>query len=274
MNPMMQTKWITLSAHIYGVLLMLYPANFRQQYGALMQQIFRDMARDCYRRQGAAGLAIWWCRTLLDLTLTVIEQHRKVRLGMSKSTFMQLTGILLIVGGALSGAAAFSQLQPGDHYTYYGIYQFLIWLAAPGWLLLGLGCVGLALRYSAALGRAGQWTLYVTSIGFVAMAVGLVAMSIDDRLWNFWMGAGLLHVAGLTLFGLLHARKSVLPVFRWLPLQIAGGWLVMLLGILRTNSQTTNNILAFLFVFGMGLAWLAIGMAVNRQQKAGALAAA
>lgn len=265
MNQTMQTKWIALSEQIYGSLLILYPAEFRREYGQHMAQVFRDVCRDCYHHQGAAGLTFWWCRTLLDLTLTVIEEHRKVRFGMSKSTFIQLTGILLVVGGALSGIAAFSQLQPGDHYTYFGIYQLLIWLLAPGWLLVGLGCFGLALRYKQVLGRPGQWTLNLSGIGLLVMAVGVVATSIQDSLWNIWLAGGILHVIGLTLFGLLHARKPTLPVFRWLPLQIASGWLVMLLGVLRTNSEITNNLLAFLLVFGMGLAWLAIGLAVNRQ---------
>jgi hypothetical protein len=274
MNRTTQTRWIALSETIYGLLLSLYPPEFRREYGAHMRQIFRDVARDRYHHQGVAGLAFWWNRTLLDLTLTVIEQHRKVRFVMSKSTFIQLTGIFLVVGGALSGLAAFSQLQPDDHYTYHGIYQALILLLAPGWLLVGLGCFGLALRYAPALGAVGQWTLYLTGIGLLVMAAGVVGTSIQDSLWNVWMAGGVLHVIGLTAFGLLHVWKPALPIFRALPLQIAGGWLVMMLGVLQTSSQTTNNTLAFLLFVGMGLAWLAIGLAVNRQQKEAALAAA
>ncbi len=271
---MMQPKWIRLSEHIYGALLILYPVEFRRDYGSLMLQIFRDVSRDRYHHQGAASLVFWWCRTLLDLVFTVIEQHRKVRFVMFKSTLVQLTGSLLVMGGALSGIAAFSQLQPGDHYRYYGIYQLLLLLLAPGWLLSGLGCFGLALRYDQALGAAGRWTLYLTAIGFLAMVVGIVATSIQDSLWNLWMAGGILHVVGLTTFGLLHVRKPVLPIFRALPLQIAGGWLVIWLGILRTDSQITNNTLSFLLFVGMGLAWLAIGLAVNRQQREAVLVTA
>jgi hypothetical protein len=271
---MMQPKWIRLSEHIYGALLILYPVEFRRDYGALMLQIFRDVSRDRYHHQGAAGLALWWCRTLLDLVFTVIEERRKVRIVMLKSTFVQLTGIMLVIGGALSGIAAFSQLQPGDHYSYYGIFQVLLLLVAPGWLLSGLGCIGLVLRYDQALGTAGRWTLYLTAVGFLIMTVGVVATSIQDSLWNFWMAGGVLHTIGLTAFGLLHVRKPTLPVFRALPLQIAGGWLVMWLGVLQTSSQTTNNTLSFLLFVGMGLAWLAIGLAVNRQQREAVLATA
>lgn len=271
---MMQTKWITFSEHIYGALLILYPAEFRRDYGPLMRQIFRDVSRERYQYQGAAGLALWWCRTLLDLAFTVIEERRKVRFVMFKSTFVQLTGIMLVIGGALSGIAAFSQFQPGDHYSYYGIYQLLLLALAPGWFLLSLGCFGLALRYDQALGAAGRWMLYVTAIGFLVMAVGVVGTSIQDSLWNIWMAGGILHVIGLTGFSLLHLRKPALPIFRALPLQIAGGWLVIGLGILRTDSQATNNALSFLLFVGMGLAWLAIGLAVNRKQREAALVTA
>jgi hypothetical protein len=271
---MTQIPLIALSERIYRALLIFYPADYRREYGALMVQVFRDMYRDTYHSQGWAGMAFWWCTTLLDLTLTVIEQRRKVRFEMSKSMFVQLTGIFLIVGGFFGVIAPFSQLQPGDHYTYYGIYQVFIWLLAPGYLLVGLGCIGLALRYDQALGTSGRWTLYLSGIGTLVMAVGVVATSIEDSLWNLWMAGGILHTVALTAFGLLHIRKPALPIFRALPLQIAAGWLVLWLGLPQRFPQSTANLLTFLMFFGMGLAWLAIGFAVHRQQRDAALAAA
>jgi hypothetical protein len=261
-----QTPLITLSERIYRALLIFYPADYRHEYGALMVQVFRDVSRDTYRSQGVFGLLFWWCAALLDLTRTVIEQRKKVT--MSKSTWIQITGSLLVIGGAFWGLAAFSQLQPGDHYTYHGVYQVLIWLLAPGFLLVGLGCVGLALRYGPALGVLGKWLLYLTSLGALVMAVGLVAMSIQDSLWNIWLAGGILHMTALIVFGLLHVWKPVLPIFRALPLQIASGWLIVMTGVfVRLFPQATANLLSFLMVFGMGLAWLAIGLAVHRQQS-------
>jgi hypothetical protein len=261
-----QTPLMTLSERIYRALLILYPAEYRLEYGALMAQVFRDVSRDAYRSQGMIGLAFWWCATLLDLTRTVIEQRKKVT--MSKSTLIQLTGILLVIGGTFWGLAAFSQFQPDNHYTYYGVYQILILLAAPGILLIGLGCIGLALRYESALGTLGKWLLYLSGIGAMMMAVSFVAMSIQDSLWDIWMASSTFHVIALTTFGLLHLRKPALPIFRALPLQIASGWIVVMTGVfVRIFPQTTANLLAFLMFFGMGLAWLAIGLAVHRQQS-------
>lgn len=264
MNP---TPLIALSERTYRALLILYPADYRREYGPWMAQMFRDVCRDAYRKQGAAGIVLWWCSTLFDLALTAFEQRRKGGFRMSRSVWIRLSGTLLIVGGALGTLAAFSQLQPDDHYTYYGIYQALLILLAPSSLLTGLGGIGLAMRYERALGTGGQWTLILSGIGALVMALGLAVTQIREEWWRIWYAGGVLHVLALTVFGLLHLRKPALPVFRGLPLQIAAGWLVMMLGVLRTDSQTANNALAFLIFVGIGLAWLGIGLAVQRQQQ-------
>lgn len=265
---------IALSERVYCALLYAYPAEYRRDYGALMVQVYRDVARDAYRDGGWAGIVMWWLTTMFDLLITAFEQRRKPSFTMSKSNFAQLAGTLLIIGGAAIALATFSQLQPDDHYTYYGIYQVLIWFLAPGFLCLGIGCIGLALRYEQDFSSIARWALYITGFGALIMAVGVVATFINDSLWNVWMAGGIVHTIALTVFGLLHLRTPTLPVFRALPLQIAGGWLVMMLGVLRSDSQATNNLLSFLIFFGMGLAWLAIGMAVNRQNKVAVLATA
>jgi hypothetical protein len=266
MNQTMQTTWIALSTRLYRTLLILYPADYRREYGGLMVQVFRDVCRAKYQQYGWAAVALWWCTTLLDLALTVIEQRRKVKFAMSKSAFAQMAGLLLIVGGSCCAIAAFSQLQPDSHQTYSGVFQVLMLLSAPGLVLVGLGCIGLGLRYEAVHDTVAQWTLYLSGIGAIVMGVGVVGMFIEETLRNVWFGGGILHAVALIAFGFLHLRKPTLPIFRALPLQLGGGWLVLMLGVLRTDSELFNNALSFLLFIGMGLAWLAIGMAMNRQQ--------
>jgi hypothetical protein len=265
MNPTPQTRWIAFSERVYRVLLLLYPADYRREYGWLMVQLFRDVCRQRYHQQGRIGIALWWCRTVFDLALTVIEQRRKVRLMISKATFVHFAGFMLVLGGAFSGLAAFSQLQPDDHFTYHGLYQVLILLWAPGTLFVGLGCVGLALSYESIFWA--KWTLYLCGVGSLVMTAGMFATFLNESLWNLWFIGALLHISGLTAFGLRHAFKPVLPCFRGLPLQMALGWVIIGLGILRTDSQTTNNLLSFLMFIGTGLAWLAIGQAIHRQRQ-------
>jgi len=267
MKQTIPTGWITLSERLYTALLVLYPADYRHEYGTLMVQLFRDVSREKYQGQGTLGLAFWWCATLFDLTYTALEQRRRIKFTMSKSSFTQMTGMFLIAGGVCGAVAAFSQLQPDDHYRYYGVFQLLIWLLAPSFLLIGLGNIGLAWRIRSTLGALGQWSLFVAGLGALVMAGGAVATQIDASLWNVWYIGGIVHIVGLAGFGLLHVRKPVLPVFRALPLQIAAGLLVLLLGFLRSDSLFLNNALSFLMLFGMGLAWLGIGMKLHRQQQ-------
>jgi hypothetical protein len=255
---------IIFSEQVYRALLILYPAAYRQEYGPLMAQVFRDVCRERYGQDGLAGMALWWCATLLDLTVTVIEERRKVNFTMSKATFGQLAGPFLILGGAFGALAAFSQLQPGDHYSYYGLYQVLLLLAAPSFLFVGLGCLGLALRYSAALGTLRKGLLALSGTASLVMAGGLI---VSESLWDIWVVAGLVHVIALALFGLLYARAPFLPVFRWLPLQIVAGW-VMIMGVTERFSQSIDNLLTFLMMLGIGLGWLAIGLVVHRQRQA------
>jgi hypothetical protein len=83
---MATTPLIALAERLYRLLLVFYPAQYRQKYGLLMVQVFRDMSRTSYHRRGVVGLALWWCATLLDLIRTVIEQRKEAR--MSKSTLI------------------------------------------------------------------------------------------------------------------------------------------------------------------------------------------
>ncbi len=273
MNRMTPSPWVTRSASVYRALLILYPADYRREYGTLMVQVFRDVARDKYGRRGLIGMALWWCSTLLDLTLTVIEQ-RKGRFGMSKSTFKQLSGMLLMVGGVFWMLASFSQLQPGDHYSYYGVFQVSLWLIAPAFILFGLGCIGLGMRYEAGHGTAGKWLLVVAGVAAVLMGAGVALSTVYGDWWNIWFATSLVHVIALTLYGVLHVVKPALPAFRGLPLMAASGWLFMFLGIAKPFPQSTENLLSFVIFLGMGLGWLAIGMAVNRQGREAVLAAA
>ncbi|MFN2153369.1 MAG: hypothetical protein ACK2T5_17335, partial [Anaerolineales bacterium] len=56
--------WI--SAHMYALLLRVYPAAHRREYGAQMEQLFRDLCRDAYRERGIVGIVRLWGRVLRD----------------------------------------------------------------------------------------------------------------------------------------------------------------------------------------------------------------
>lgn len=68
--------FVERSVRLYRLLLAVYPDSFRNEYGEAMIQLFRDTARDAYRRHGLLGLAAIWLRMLPDLTTSVLRQHR------------------------------------------------------------------------------------------------------------------------------------------------------------------------------------------------------
>jgi hypothetical protein len=99
------SQLLTLSERGYRVLLVLYPADFRQQYGQHMTQVFRDVCRDTYRQGGAEALMSWWAAVLFDLLKTVILERRKLDFTMSKDKFIHWSGWLCIFGGISSPPA-------------------------------------------------------------------------------------------------------------------------------------------------------------------------
>ena len=60
-----------VSDRIYRALLLAYPKEFREGYGAQMAQAFGDLRREEQRRGRAFGLAGLWFRTLLDVCCEV-----------------------------------------------------------------------------------------------------------------------------------------------------------------------------------------------------------
>ncbi|MBN2503431.1 MAG: hypothetical protein JXB38_21825 [Anaerolineales bacterium] len=57
---------IWVSARMYALLLWAYPATHRREYGAQMEQLFRDLCRDSHREQGTIGIVRLWGRVLRD----------------------------------------------------------------------------------------------------------------------------------------------------------------------------------------------------------------
>jgi len=64
---------------LYRLLLRLYPRRFRELFEDEMVELLVDRLRASRRRNGAAGVAIIWCRTIADLFLSAIQERRAVR---------------------------------------------------------------------------------------------------------------------------------------------------------------------------------------------------
>jgi len=66
----------SMGARFYALLLHLYPAEFRREYGDSMLQLFNDQRRAA---RGAGGHAMLWLKTLRDLARSVPASHLNQR---------------------------------------------------------------------------------------------------------------------------------------------------------------------------------------------------
>ena len=65
-----------MSARIYSLLLRLYPAELREEFGAEMTQVFLDDLEDGRRRCGVFGAARVWRRSLKELCQIALSTPR------------------------------------------------------------------------------------------------------------------------------------------------------------------------------------------------------
>lgn len=283
--------WIARSVALYRALLVLYPAAYRRDYGALMVQLFRDVAREKYAGGGILAMALWWCKTLVDLLVTAVEQRRKegnlVKANI-RTNLENIAGLNLIGGGMLWAVSAFSNFQAPWLLSYSSIYGAAVAMLVPAYLWVGVGCVGLALRRQSSLGKLQRGLLYATSVTAllasvllfiwvssqpisVTMVNGQTQTNWDGdqsiRLWYTFV----LHAAALLGFGIMHFRRPILPIARWLPL---------LLGVVRVVAHfplpigpdapiSLSTYQAFSFVVSIitGILWLLIGWSIHHHRR-------
>jgi hypothetical protein len=69
-----------LSFRVYELLLIAYPSEFRNEYGPLMAQLFRDRYRDEATKHKLAML-FYWCAVVNDLVVTAFKEHAQKRKG-------------------------------------------------------------------------------------------------------------------------------------------------------------------------------------------------
>ncbi len=69
------------SERVYEALLLMYPKDFRLQYGSQMVQVFGDLCREQRERAGLIGLALLWVRTVLDLLRTAASERTRTPSG-------------------------------------------------------------------------------------------------------------------------------------------------------------------------------------------------
>jgi hypothetical protein len=260
---------LQLSDRVYRFLLVLYPAAYRQAYGGLMAQVFRDMCRDAYRQTGTWGIIEQWTSTLIDLAITVFHERRKAGIEMSGlSQFLRrIGGVLLIAGGVMISIASIAELQPGLNYPLRGIYQVFGFLFAPAIVLISLGTIGLVLTYQHKTGSVGRLALFGAFWGILVIVAYMVLALITqvDTLWNMFIGGFLLHAVSMVVFGLTALGARPLPRWNWLPIVIGVMPLIMFVFNPNRNGIDTEweNIIVYVV---MGLGYAALGYVMHKDQ--------
>jgi hypothetical protein len=231
-----------------------------------MAQVFRDQCRDVYRHRGAWGVLWVWFPMLIDLAVTLAEEHRQKGFQMSNDTLTRYSGSLLMLGGLSWAFAGVSQLQPGSHYNFQGIYMLSFMLYIPAMLLCGVGLLGLRSRYNTALGPVGKLTLTLAIIGGIAGGISFFIMPfLGEAGWGMFMLGILLHYLSLIAFGLTTLRSRALPIGNWLPI---------LMGAMPLLSFAFSAVIYEGEVFGPlwpefvlmvvgGVAWIALGYGIH-----------
>lgn len=64
-----------LAERLYHLLLFVYPATHRREYGPLMVQLFRDLCRDSYHQKGFVGLVRLGSHVLADTVVAATVEH-------------------------------------------------------------------------------------------------------------------------------------------------------------------------------------------------------
>ena len=257
---------VTFSDSLYRLLLWLYPAEHRREYGPLMAQVFRDQCRAAFMCDGAWGVLWVWFPLVVDLAVSLIEEHRRKGFSMSKESFARFSGPLLMLGGLAWVLSSYSQFQPGSHYSYRGIYQLSIAMISPGFLLTGAGLIGLQVRYGAQLGRVGQVTLVAAALGSVLAAISTLLMTfVNDKWWNGAMVGFMLQSASLLIFGIASLRSTVMGIRSRLLLVIGIIGLLPMTGLIEaeTGGFTWRT---FIIMLVMGLSWIVVGYGVRADQ--------
>jgi hypothetical protein len=160
---------VELSARVYRVLLGVFPRAFRREFGADMEQLFRDLALQALRDGGVAGLVRLWLAALFDLTVSAGAQHLEgaralfagalvpVLLGVPAQGFW----VSLLVGEFLGLEVGRTCLDAQARLP--GAVQVALWLCLPA-----AGAL-LSVRSAAARTRAGLGVLAVNT----CLAVGM-----------------------------------------------------------------------------------------------------
>jgi len=108
------------SIRCYRWLLWLYPSSFVNELGDSVEQAFRDMLRDAYKKSGYLGIALLWFRIVPDFVFSAIELLTSAA-GDYLKWYFRLRWVLACSLGFGAGALVAMALRAAGFFDYLGI---------------------------------------------------------------------------------------------------------------------------------------------------------
>ena len=185
-------KTVALNCRFYRHLLSFFPAGYRNEYGPLMLQLFRDQCRDALQER-PTSLGRVWSRTLADLAFSAAREHLTNQSNLMKSLSPSKASLVLFltaVGLFLLASPSTMTSAPGPFTPVLLILSSLAllvrgaveWFRPPGewgkallWMFVVLVVYGLICPFAAKL-HAIHGSQYPTFIPLTISALLLNAI--------------------------------------------------------------------------------------------------
>lgn len=261
---------LSFSDQLYRRFLRAYPAEYKEAFTEEMAQVFRDLCREIYEREGLPGLLELWLTTLFDLVKTSLEERLKEATHMTKEKVISLSGwalmlaaVAFVLGFSLGGGESSFDDPLGGTDAFYEYGQLI--LIPLAMLLFTLGMLGLRSRYGSEVGRFGRISLSIGAVGGAVGFVGALGLGLGDGdgWWIGWLVGMLLVLVGLLLFGIAALRNRPLPRWNGLPL-LTGSTILLfpIMGVITGSDELSVPVMATIF-FLIGAGFAALGYIVQ-----------
>jgi len=251
------SKFVEVLAGVYRSLLWLYPAQHREEYGWLLVQLFRDKAYDTYSRSGYAGIIIYWIKTLLDLSISVMRERNERELMLSDGALIGFHPYLLLASGILLVAASISQLQPDDHWQFYGIYALSMIGLPAAIVTLVAGLYGLRVWFCPQAGLVGQLGIGMAILGGGAAPFLMFTLPFGELIWGIMMLGFVMLFCGIALMGFDMLMNEYLPV--WISVLMIVSGIVPFVTVPVEPGHFGPRYVSFAGILFVGFCWLLIG---------------
>jgi hypothetical protein len=224
------------SIRCYQWLLWLYPSSFVDELGDSVEQAFRDMLRDAFKKRGYLGIALLWFRIVPDFVFSAFELLTSTA-GDYLKWYFRLRWVLACALGFATGAMVVMGLKALGLFEYFGLSNRWGLAGIPLWLALGLfQSQVLTSRFCHRL----RWVC-LTVLGGAIGTLGLISVSaLGPFFLNRWQTWMLLPVvafapafagAAIGLFQWYAFRQRDIRRFHWVMVCTIGAYISGLLSI-------------------------------------------